>query len=231
MKIKRTFSLWAFFFGVVIFFSSCGDDVINQNIINPGAEQRAFSVSPSEIQMLAQEGSIVQFTIETDYEWKIQGVPDWLQLSAISGKEDATIVVTALSANKSNEERIAILVVVSNGKKEVVTISQQKMAMSPIIGEWKYSWDDDYGYGLLTLRADGTGIYYEREGSEETGDIDEYEESCFYQYDEDADQLTLWWVDGGELGDKEIVHLEWINANAFIADHLMDSQSLWIRQK
>lgn len=95
--------------------------------------------------------------------------------------------------------------------------------LSPLVGKWKYSWEN--GYGLLTFKSDGTGTYFEYDD----GDIDADNEPFYWSYEETGSILTLMWIEDGQVDHKEIVRLTWINKKTFTTD-LMDDGSVWIKQ-
>lgn len=104
------------FFSAAISLTSCGedDDVIDKN----------FSISPTDLSMLAPANSTVSFTITTNQYWTITGTPDWLNISAKSGEGNATIVATALEPNSSDQGRTATLTVTGGDTPKTVTITQ-----------------------------------------------------------------------------------------------------------
>lgn len=99
-----------------------------------------------------------------------------------------------------------------------------KEELSTLVGKWKYSWES--GYGLLTFKSNGTGTYFEYDD----GDIDADNEPFYWSYEETGSILTLMWIEDGQVADKDIVRLTWINNKTFTADDLMDPGSVWIKQ-
>lgn len=97
-----------------------------------------------------------------------------------------------------------------------------------IVGRWKYSfYDDDSGFCLMTFRNDGTGIYFEYDD----GIIDANNEPFYYIYNKEKKQLKIMWLrDDGSIGYVEDCNLIWFNEKTFMADHLMDRNSIWIKQ-
>ena len=102
-----------------------------------------------------------------------------------------------------------------------------KEELPTLVGKWKYSWEDEdeEGYGLLTFKSNGTGTYYEYDN----GDIDADNVPFYWSYEETGSILTLMWIENGQVAEKEIVRLTWINQKTFTAD-LMDDGSVWIKQ-
>ena len=110
-----------------------------------------------------------------------------------------------------------------NDEDEITKPEEQ----SRLVGKWKYSWEDEdeEGYGLLTFKSNGTGTYYEYDN----GDIDADNVPFYWSYEETGSILTLMWIENGQVAEKEIVRLTWINQKTFTAD-LMDDGSVWIKQ-
>ena len=111
-----------------------------------------------------------------------------------------------------------------NDEDEITKPEEQ----SRLVGKWKYSWEDEdeEGYGLLTFKSNGTGTYYEYDN----GDIDADNVPFYWSYEETGSILTLMWIEDGQVADKDIVRLTWINNKTFTADDLMDPGSVWIKQ-
>lgn len=74
--------------------------------------------------MLAPAHSEVHFSITTNQYWEIEGIPEWLNISATSGEGDATITATALEPNSSDIERIAELTITGGDIAKTVKITQ-----------------------------------------------------------------------------------------------------------
>lgn len=102
-------------FGVISFVSCSDDDDDNE---------KTFSVSPTELTMLAPANSSVSFGITTNQDWSISGTPDWLNISARSGEGNAKIIATALEPNSSDQERAATLTISAGKTSKTVTIKQ-----------------------------------------------------------------------------------------------------------
>ena len=88
-------------------------------------------VSPSTISLEGEESAT--FTITSNVNsWEITGIPDWLILSSISGKGNATITVYA-KANTTGKDRTAFLTVKSSESSVndvTVSIDQKKKVFS-----------------------------------------------------------------------------------------------------
>ena len=99
-----------------------------------------------------------------------------------------------------------------------------KEELPTLVGKWKYSMKN--GYCLLTFKSDGTGTYFEYDD----GNLDADNEPFYWSYEETGSILTLMWIEDGQMVEKEIVRLTWINKKTFTADNLMDPGSVWIKQ-
>lgn len=103
-------------------FTSCGGDD-DDDPVAPVID-KSFSISPTDLSMLAPANSTVSFTITTNQYWTITGTPEWLNISAKSGEGNATIIATALEPNSSDQERTATLTVTGGDTPKTVTITQ-----------------------------------------------------------------------------------------------------------
>lgn len=124
--MKKQNYLWTLFCFVVtttmsLGFVSCGggDD-----------PEVLLKVNPTEISLLAEKGSNSTFSIITDGEWQANCASDWLHLSSTSGNGDATITVSAVSANDSDVKRDAIINVQSGDKVVSINVSQDAKYIS-----------------------------------------------------------------------------------------------------
>ena len=104
----------------------------------------------------AQAGSIQtaqELTITCNGPWTLEGKPDWLDISALSGNSTSTIKVWANDTNNSTSERVATLTVKSGSKSANKTVTQRagfdsKLQVSPnIIVVLADGFAFDYTYG------------------------------------------------------------------------------------
>ena len=87
----------------------------------------------------AQAGSIqtaLELTITCNGAWTIEGKPEWLDISALTGSGTSTIKVWANSTNNSTSERSATLTVKTGNKSASKTVTQRagfdsKLQVSP----------------------------------------------------------------------------------------------------
>lgn len=133
-------------------------------------EPTTLTVSPNSLELLSDKGSTVSFMISTNTDWTISGLPEWLSLSAMSGTSTGNIIVTALSANASSQERQAELTIYAGDKSSIVSIRQRAslipnckvgfkdiLAMSTSVA-FKYDIDRNVSYfysGYLSSSAAG----------------------------------------------------------------------------
>jgi hypothetical protein len=84
-----------------------------------------LSLSASELQLTFAGGSTVTFSVISNTNWSISGVPDWLQADNTSGSGNVTIHLEA-TLNESPDERSALLTVSgTGGLTETILISQE----------------------------------------------------------------------------------------------------------
>lgn len=100
---------------LAIIAGACSDDKDEPEI--PPVQEITLSVSPSSLSLLSTQNSQVSFNIRSNTEWNITDVPEWINLSAISGDGDATITITTLSDNNSDEPRTAVIKVTAVGNE------------------------------------------------------------------------------------------------------------------
>ncbi len=97
-----------------------------QNYIT--VQQTFLNVTPTDLLLDGQSGSASYFEINSNTTWQINGYPSWLDLSSINGSDNATINVTANSANNTGNARMATLNIVGNNTQtQQVNITQQNV--------------------------------------------------------------------------------------------------------
>lgn len=65
----------------------------------------SFSVEGTPVKLSAEKGAEAEFTINTNADFEIFGVPSWLEVNPTSGNTKTTVRVKALSFNNSSIER------------------------------------------------------------------------------------------------------------------------------
>lgn len=103
--------------------SSCGKD-------EPDAPEISdeLSLSSSQLTLLSDKNSTATFSVNSNTRWTVSfdnpSDSEWLLLSSTSGSGNASIVVTALSANTSSKARTATVRVNASNVEEVLSITQ-----------------------------------------------------------------------------------------------------------
>lgn len=90
-------------------------------------EQSGAGVSLSvteNLEFTSEKGNAKNLKIECNTEWKISGKPDWLDAPDLSGKGDATVTFTTLSANNTATPRTATLTVTAGSESKSVSVTQ-----------------------------------------------------------------------------------------------------------
>lgn len=83
-----------------------------------------LTVSGDDVILTEEEGASGKFNIQTNGEWSITDVPDWLELSDTMGSGDAEVTVTAIKRNYGDELRDVSLKVVSAAVQKFVRVKQ-----------------------------------------------------------------------------------------------------------
>lgn len=99
-------------------------------------------------------------------------------------------------------------------------ISEISASAYSIIGKWKYIFDGENGYCILTFNANGSGTYYEYDINDSEV---EWTENFAYTYNDDTDILHII-----ERGDEDDYTIRWVSPEVFITD-IADHGSLWVR--
>lgn len=93
-----------------------------------------FSVTPTEITLLSNEGSYSAISITTTSKWTASTSAKWLHLSSTSGEGYTMVTVTALSDNTSAEEREATVnILMEGGMSQSVRVSQRAKYISAYV--------------------------------------------------------------------------------------------------
>lgn len=127
MKKQFLWSMFSVIMGTMLnaTLSSCGGSS-EDDIITP--PETILVISGLDAPFDAKAGSIQtaqELTITCNDTWSITGKPDWLDISALSGTNNATIKVWTNSTNNSTSERNATLTVISGTKSQSKTVSQR----------------------------------------------------------------------------------------------------------
>ena len=115
---------------VAILTVSGGGISRNVTVTQSGVGSIYLEVNPSSLALEQANGSKRSFTVTSNTTWTITGKPSWFDLSISSGSNNATIVVTANSANASSADRSATLTVSGGGLTKYVNVAQYGTAFA-----------------------------------------------------------------------------------------------------
>lgn len=129
LRFKRTFSnsevmkyLLFAFTAILLDVAGCGSGHDNDYELN---------VSSSRVILESQKGASSDFFVSSNLYWNISTDGGWLNVSPTSGKNDAKIVVTALSSNESPNER-SCTITISGGpiKRSIIVIQMGEVPVN-----------------------------------------------------------------------------------------------------
>lgn len=141
--------------------------------VTQDAAETTLTVSPADITLNGEKGSKDEVTITTNGHWTISNIPDWLNIPS-SGDGNTKCKLETLSANETDEDRIAELRISAEGKSAVLKVTQKalrvKCYIEPknLVALW-----DEIGFEL-----------------QPTGDVDEYKYIIHLAEDIDKNRLT-----------------------------------------
>ena len=101
-------------------FTACDPD--------PDSDEPKLALSGLDAPFDSDEGSVLlaqELNIKCNTEWEIMGKPTWLDISQLDGEGDVTVKVWTNSANKSSQERSAILSVKAGDLVKEKTVIQR----------------------------------------------------------------------------------------------------------
>lgn len=104
---------------------STNDGAISQTVkIQQDAAATTLTVSPADITFNGESGLKDDFTISTNGHWTISGKPEWLNVPT-SGDGDTKCKIETMSANDTDEDRIAELQIAADGKYVTLKVTQK----------------------------------------------------------------------------------------------------------
>lgn len=107
---------------------ACGDDSIGEDA--PHVSKDYLNVVTNL--ELFSEGQTIELKINSNCNWSITKDADWLTVSPISGSNDQTVTVSALT-NTSGSDRMAVLTVKGGSlAPKQVTVTQKKANETPV---------------------------------------------------------------------------------------------------
>lgn len=98
------------------FLVSCGSD--------SNSEPAKLTVNPNSISLLSTANSAAGVSVECTGTWTITSVPEWINVSSLSGTGNTGLTVTALSANMSSTERSGVIQFTSGDLQAVLNVTQ-----------------------------------------------------------------------------------------------------------
>lgn len=102
------------------------DGTIEKNIkINQKGKVVALSVDVTSINLPSTANASQAINITCNSSWTISGVPDWLQISSISGNGNSSVIITTRNINNSASARSATIVISSEGQSQSITVLQE----------------------------------------------------------------------------------------------------------
>lgn len=101
------------------------DGTLSETVkIQQEAAETTLTVSPSDITFNGESGLKDEFTITTNGHWTISGKPEWLNVPT-SGDGNTNCKIETLSANDTDEDRTADLLITADGKKAYLKVTQK----------------------------------------------------------------------------------------------------------
>ncbi len=99
-----------------------------------------LTISGSPVSIENVSGATGSFTIDSNVDWNITGVPEWLSVSPTKGNGKTTVKVTALTINTSTTQTREATLTVSTSQKSIkVTVTQAKKTEPSVIYHEPYT--------------------------------------------------------------------------------------------
>lgn len=103
------------------------NDGLSQTVnITQEAAETTLTVSPADITFSGESGAKDEISITTNGHWTISNIPEWLNIPS-SGDGDTKCKIETLSANDTDEDRIAELQVSADGKSATLKVTQKAL--------------------------------------------------------------------------------------------------------
>jgi len=111
-----------------------GSGVASQSVtVTQSAGTAILEISASSLEIGAEEGSTVSFTVTSNTNWTVSSDQIWLSVNPASGTGDGTVIVTA-EANSTSAVRTAIVTVSADGAtSQTVTVT---VTQPTTVGIW-----------------------------------------------------------------------------------------------
>lgn len=94
--------------------------------IKQDAAETTLTVSPNNLTFNGESGSTDEVSITCSGNWTISNIPDWLNIPS-SGNGDTKCKVETLSANDTDEDRTAELLINADGKSAALKVTQKAL--------------------------------------------------------------------------------------------------------
>jgi hypothetical protein len=96
-----------------------------QTLIVTQAPAKVLAVSPAELIIGSEEGSIARFNISSNTDWTVQSSQPWLELSSVNGKGNMEIMLTAESNPEFTEREALISISADEVPLQSITLTQE----------------------------------------------------------------------------------------------------------
>ena len=112
--MRRIFYLMSFLFMALV-FTACPDDEVTFLTVKENMTTLEFS----------KDGGSLVLSVQSNTDWSISGISDWISLSAVSGINDKDLTVVALSNDTGVERQTDFTIRSNNGKHTIVVTIKQ----------------------------------------------------------------------------------------------------------
>ena len=113
-KVLTKIGTFSFLISLMFICTACPDD-----------DKTDLKVNPTDISLLAAQGSSSNIMITTDGGWTASCSSDWIHLSSTSGNGNTTITISALSFNDSPAPRPAMISIQGGDQSVTVNVVQE----------------------------------------------------------------------------------------------------------
>ena len=88
-----------------------------------------LKVSPNALRLASHQDASASFSVSSNVQWTIvSNNGQWLRFYPVSGQDDATVIITALSANELDIDRECTITIYGKNIYQEVTIVQKGKA-------------------------------------------------------------------------------------------------------
>lgn len=116
----------------------------------------------TELNFDSYKGSFNTLPIESNSEWVVKSIPDWLTTSVSSGNGDKKLLLSTISANESSSVRTGTVVVTSSDQEISVTVRQMNglTADCQVIPNYITVLQDGIAFDMDYTHASNVAHYY-----------------------------------------------------------------------